>query len=105
MKNKIAATTADKTDPRKSKATERFNEEISVTQLESALEVIWRELQSERNLSGPYRDEGEAAVAFAAAATELLNAVDDTLFRIRQSRDETRALLDRLEIRLTSTHG
>jgi hypothetical protein len=49
-------------------------------------------------------DEQDAA-AFAAAAEKLLNVVDGTLAEMRQGREETRVLLDRLEVRLGSLHG
>ncbi len=52
-----------------------------------------------------FDDEGEAAVAFAAVAAELLNTVNDTLFVIRQGREEIGVLLNRLEARLASSDG
>jgi hypothetical protein len=54
--------------------------------------------------ASPYRDEIEAAAAFSVAAKELLSAAEEMLVEARHGREETRALLDRLEARLAS-HG
>jgi ABC-type transporter Mla subunit MlaD len=101
VKNRPTDTVADQTDSNE-KVSERS---ITVSELETALDAIWRELAAEPDLSRQFRDEGEAIAAFAAAATELLNAVDDAVFTLRHRREETRALLDRLDSRLASSHG
>jgi hypothetical protein len=48
-------------------------------------------------LEAEQSEEYKAARAFVAAAAELLNVVDHTIFEIRQGREETRMLLDQLE--------
>lgn len=46
-------------------------------------------------------EEARAGAAFKAAAAKLLETVDETLADLRREREETRAVLDRLEMSLT----
>jgi transcriptional regulator with XRE-family HTH domain len=62
-------------------------------------------IASRRGRAPKSDDEKQIAAAFVAAAAGLLNAVDETLFEIRQGRKETNALLSRLEARLASSDG
>jgi len=101
VKNRPTDIVDDQTDSNE-KVSERST---TVSELETALDAIWRELAAEPDVSRRFRDEGEATAAFAVAATELLNAVDDAVFTLRQRREETRALLDRLDSRLASSHA
>jgi transcriptional regulator with XRE-family HTH domain len=64
-----------------------------------------RRIASRQSRAPKSDDENQIATAFVAAAAGLLNAIDDTLFEIRQGRKETNALLSRLEARLASSDG
>jgi hypothetical protein len=92
-----------KLDTERQKVAEQLNE------LEVAERVLVRFGQGEatgrreRSLS-PQQSEAEAAEAFTSAAVELLHTLDATLLMMRQGREETRAILDRLEARLAQ-HG
>jgi hypothetical protein len=44
----------------------------------------------------------EAALEFETAATRLLATADQTLAEVRQGREQTRVLLDRIEAHLAS---
>jgi hypothetical protein len=71
------------------------------TRRKRELELLANQQRQLKQLKG----EEEAAAAFERAASELLGAVDSTIAAIRQGKEETRSILDRLEVRLASSHG